>query len=87
MVKKIIKLINNERLKIKINSSKACDANSSDTCAPYYDNASCYVFAEDSCTKDYAGCSEGANDICNYDYHSEYCIGPTAIDTCGTDIE
>ena len=86
MVKKIIKLINNERLKIKVVATKACDSTSSDTCSVYSDNASCYLYAEDTCTKDYAGCSEGANDICTYDYQSD-CIGPTATDTCGTDIE
>ena len=78
-VKKIIKLVNNERTNSKLTSLKACgaDATSIDTCVSL-DNADCTNYALDRCTKDYAGCYNGADDTCYQD--TDACGGPGAED-------
>ena len=71
MSKKLIKLINDERTNLSIKSQKAvelddnahCKEDSFDFCA-YIDNAACSTYATDKCNKDYAGCIEGAWDVC-----------------------
>ena len=74
MTKKIIKLINNERITTKIASAKACDATSEDHCK--YDYAMCTIGSYDLCVKDYAGCTNHSFDYCGNsggeDYHACY---------------
>lgn len=86
MNKKIIKLINNERMNLSIKSKKAlddaarCKDDSVDICA-YIDNAACSTYATDKCNKDYAGCMEGAWDICTAVYRdTDLCIGAGVSD-------
>lgn len=64
-VKKLVKLINNERNNRRIVSDMAqgCTIQSMDSCS-YTDNARCTVNSYDVCTKDYAGC---------YNYSYDYC--------------
>lgn len=62
-MKKIIKLINDERLNRKLNSGMACDSTSKDSCA-IEDHAGCTVFSEDYCGKDFAGCTNNSFDYC-----------------------
>lgn len=64
-IKKVIKLINDERVTLKQVSAKACDATSTDVCTEI-DNAYCIVNSYDVCTKDYAGCSNDSEDYCAY---------------------
>lgn len=79
-MKKLIKLINNERLNAKINASKGCDSTSLDTCSsPDYGN--CALYAQDQCGKDYSTCAEGANDVCIYEDRTA-CVGVTGYDYC-----
>ena len=79
-MKKIIKLINNERKAAFIFSQKAVDNNAicsegaNDICY-YIDNAGCSVYANDRCNKDYAACIEGAQDICTNYRDIDLCIG------------
>lgn len=78
-MKKIIKLINDERLNASIQSQKAdnnadCSEGANDVCY-YIDNAGCSVYANDVCGKDYAACIEGAQDICNNYRDIDLCIG------------
>ena len=78
--KKVIKLINNEQLKHNVKPAKACDLTSDDYCPKIdysycelysidfcykadYDGG-CKNHTEDICPYDYAGCSDGENDIC-----------------------
>jgi len=78
---KFIKLINNERIKRKLTASKACDSTSVDSCI-YEDNAHCKVYAYDECGKDYAACTQGADDYCEQrDSSSDYCHAPGIEDT------
>lgn len=89
MNKKIIKLINGERTNLSIKSQKAvdpdndraeCKADSVDICV-YIDNAACSTYANDECNKDYAGCMEGAWDICTAVYRdTDLCIGAGVSD-------
>ena len=88
MSKKLIKLINNERTNLSIKSQKAvelddnadCKEDSLDFCA-YIDNAACSTYANDQCNKDYAGCMEGAWDICTAVYRdTDLCIGAGVSD-------
>lgn len=73
-VKKMIKLINNERINPKITPRKAntcpsdlpCpDPTSIDFCMRI-DYAHCTLYAVDDCNKDYAACSQGALDLCDW---------------------
>ena len=72
-MRKIIKLINNERTNEKIQSKKAtydnacCEADSVDICA-VVDYVACTAYAIDKCNKDYAGCTTEAWDICDRDF-------------------
>lgn len=61
--KKIIKLINNERMSRKILANKACDTTSTDMCIEL-DYAQCIVNSYDVCIKDLAGCYYGSEDYC-----------------------
>ena len=81
-MRKLIKLINNERANITLLSKKAyydkCAADAFDLCGTI-DNAVCTLYAYDYCIKeDYAACSKGADDTCYIDYDS--CHGPGAED-------
>ena len=68
-VKKILKLVNNERVNSKLVSQKACDATSKDVC-PYVDNAECTTYSYDKCTKeDYAACYNYSDDTCTSDFY------------------
>lgn len=81
MKKKIIKLINAERLNISITSKKAlatCTEGAYDYCS-IEDHAACSTYAEDECGKDYAMCFDGAEDYCEVaDY--TVCHGALAED-------
>ena len=84
ITKRVIKLINNERMDCKIASAKACSGAAIDICRiESYDFAECSVSATDVCVKDYAGCTSNAFDYCGgsngYDYHM--CYAPNSIDT------
>ena len=80
-MKKIIKLINNERLNKMLLSKQAietCLSGAVDIC-PHTDTAKCTLYSYDSCSKeDYAGCTKGADDTCTIDYTA--CSGPGAED-------
>lgn len=81
MSKKVIKLINNERLNTKVVAAKSCDSTSVDICSGNtYDKAQCSVYAYDDCGKDYAACYEGANDICANIDNNAPCHGAGAHD-------
>lgn len=82
-MKKIIKLINNERINIKVRSAKAtydppCDSTSDDYCSEV-DNAICTIGSYDLCVKDYAGCTNHSTDYCAtvYDYNACHTAGTT----------
>ena len=80
MIKKIIKLINNERIKPNVRMAKACTvvSGATDVCV-YVDQEHCTTYAFDKCGKDYNACSAGADDVCSYiDYSA--CSGPGAED-------
>ncbi len=70
--KKIIRLINNERMNRRIESSKACDATSTDVCAEK-DNASCTISSYDLCIKDYKSCTNNSIDFCSSTKDFSYC--------------
>ncbi len=80
-VKRLIKLINDERKDGRLVSAKAqnCTGHSTDTCNLYVDNATCTINSYDVCGKDYAGC---------YNYSYDYCayIDNTACGDQGHDI-
>ena len=82
-MRKIIKLINNERMNQKISSSKAvdfpCDSSSNDYCSEV-DNAICTVGSYDLCVKDYAGCTNHTTDYCASVYDYSACYTPGATD-------
>ena len=71
-MRKIIKLINNERINTRLLSKKAvednayCKADSIDICS-IIDSAACYAYANDQCNKDHAACSDESWDVCNFD--------------------
>lgn len=75
MTKRIIKMINNERLNSKIVSSKACSDGAKDICNVGYDFADCTAYAYDKCGKDYSACYNGADDICNNVDNNAPCYG------------
>ena len=86
MSKKLIKLINNERMNLSIKSRKAvddnafCEADSLDICTQI-DNAACSTYANDQCGKDYAACMEGAWDLCTAVAKDiDLCIGAGVAD-------
>ena len=80
MTKKIIKLINNERLNTQFASKKACeDSTATDVCTSI-DAAHCTTYAYDYCSKDYAACYAGADDTCSYYSDHTVCNGPGAED-------
>ena len=72
-MRKIIKLINNERMNATILSKKAandyafCESDSVDVCTAI-DYVACTAYATDECNKDYAGCTTEAWDICDRDF-------------------
>ena len=80
MSKKLIKLINGERINTRIASQKACTENATDICT-HEDNAECAAFAYDYCHKDYAACRNGADDVCYANYDYSVCVGPGAEDS------
>lgn len=85
MTKKIIKLINNERLNAKITSVKAtgCPGAAVDTCTSIdYSNSYCTSYAYDLCNKDYTACREGAQDICGNIDNDGPCEGVGVNDYC-----
>ena len=65
MKKKMIKLINSERVNTKVTSQKAigCDLGSFDVCS-VKDLAGCTVNSYDNCGKDYAVCYNNSYDLC-----------------------
>lgn len=81
-MKRLIKLINNERNNIMVTSPKASNECSGDSTAVDYcsliDNKHCSTYAFDQCRKDYGKCSEGADDYCGIDYDS--CSGAGQTD-------
>lgn len=93
-MKKVIKLINDERKNAQILSQKAtnciwddycgdpsadhCDASSEDDCL-YIDAAHCSLYSEDICLKDHKACSFSQIDHCDY-VDTSVCIGANAED-------
>lgn len=65
-MKRIIKMINNERLNVKRHPQKACDSGSYDFCTNI-DNASCVINSYDYCQKDLAPCVSNSYDKCTID--------------------
>lgn len=67
-VKKLIKLINNERNNRSVVPAKAegCVGQSFDECRLNEDYARCTVNSYDACGKDYAGCFDNSYDYCSY---------------------
>ena len=61
--KKVIKLINDEHVSLKVASAVGCDATSTDICE-VVDYAECVNNSYDYCKKDYAGCFNNATDMC-----------------------
>ena len=84
MSKKMIRLINNERINTKIASQKACSTGADDHCV-YEDNAHCTTYAYDYCHKDYAACRNGADDVCYANYDYTVCVGPGTEDSESSD--
>lgn len=82
-MKKIIKLINNERMNNRVTSAKAsgssCTGTATDFCSSI-DNAFCSVGAVDLCVKDYAACTRQAVDYCAPEYDLQACMGYGATD-------
>lgn len=66
-MKKIIKLINNERNNPTILAKKAlgCDLTSTDHCTSGLDVAGCTQHSYDYCNKDHAGCYNESYDYCD----------------------
>ena len=83
MTKRIIKLINNERINYSIRSIKATacdgDATSKDFCSQI-DQAHCMTYAYDACTKDFAACTYGADDYCPATGDYQGCTGAGTTD-------
>ena len=72
--KKMIRLINNERVDARAISAKGCDNTSTDHCY-YEDNAQCTVYSIDICaTKDLAGCYSHAQDVCAEELDISACV-------------
>lgn len=70
--KKFIKLINNERRKFKVSSTKACAENSTDNCF-FEDHADCVVNSYDVCDKDHAACFNNSYDYCDTYRDTDLC--------------
>ena len=88
--RKIIKLINNERMNGKVSVNKACDSSSVDICSEY-DEGICTIGSYDVCIKDFMGCTQNSNDYaCSRDYAScanratDYCSGTIDYTGCIT---
>lgn len=81
--RKIIKLINDERMNRKLSARKACDATSTDICAEF-DSAACTIGSYDMCIKDFKGCTNNSNDYCSRDYAS---CANEAEDICSSVID
>lgn len=86
-VKKIVKLINNERINSAVLSNKAndndCFGGALDICERI-DVSKCDTYAYDYCSKeDRASCDAGADDVCTYDHQA--CSGPGVEDECYID--
>lgn len=73
-VKRFIRLINSERINVKLASSKACDITSEDKCTEL-DTADCTINSYDVCTKDLAACYNKGYDYCSTLYDTDACIG------------
>ena len=65
MKKRVIKLINNERLSTNIASVPTCDDTSINNCERL-DLALCTVNSYDACGKDFYSCSADKTDYCYY---------------------
>lgn len=78
-MKKTIRLINNERVKVCVVGAKGCTS-TADICS-IFDQAHCLSNAYDSCAKDYATCSSNAIDICEY-IDQGACSGAGTVDRC-----
>lgn len=62
--KRIIHLINNERLKMQASPEKGCDSTSMDHCYSN-DTVECFVYSTDICyTKDWYTCVNHSADVC-----------------------
>lgn len=72
--KRIIKLINNERVNYKLMSAKACTEDVSTNDCSVFDNAQCAVNSYDVCNKDLAGCYNHGYDYCSTPYDTDACI-------------
>ena len=86
--RKIIKLINNERVNRKVSVRKACDATSIDICEEF-DFQSCTVSSTDICIKDLQGaCANSSYDSCTRDYvgcdnaSNDYCAALSDVSGC-----
>lgn len=79
MSKKVLKLVNNERIFAEVTSAKACTVGAADTCYTA-DHAGCTTYALDTCKKDYAACYDGAHDVCEYIDNNAPCNGAGQMD-------
>lgn len=81
-MKRIIKLINNERTNAKLLSKKACTANINDYCViTNHDRYHCDQYSTDICNKDQAACTNGAIDNClSFFFDTTKCDGKGAED-------
>lgn len=76
-MKKVLKLINNERQSLTVKSPKA-----QSLACQYIDNAVCTVNATDYCAKyDFAGCFGFAVDYCENNEQDTIACGPYSSDT------
>ena len=73
-VKKIIKLINSERVGYRLSGGKACEDTSFNQCTEL-DFATCAVNSYDLCTKDHAACYNNGYDYCETLRDTDACIG------------
>lgn len=80
MEKKILKLINDERTSLKINSAKACSVQ--DSCV-IDSSGICQVY--DVCYKDGHNCGPIYRDSCDTDNESMDCNKLQTNDSCGVD--
>ena len=77
-VKKMIKLINDERVNAKAVSAKSCDETSQDYCYSG-DFAECQVYSFDVCgTKDLAACYSHSQDVCIGEMDVTVCVSYAA---------
>lgn len=84
MKTKFLRLVNNERMNVRIASRKGdyrnCTGGAVDICpSQSMDVAFCGTYAYDKCTvQDLAACQDGAHDRCTID--REACYGPGEVD-------